>query len=84
MVVARRFLIRENEVGHIHVISRCVRRSWLCGEDPLTGNNYDHRKLWIKNRVKFISMHFNVEVCGYSLMSSHFKCCDHDQISQRT
>ena len=74
MVIARRFLIREDEVGLFHVIGRCVRRSWLCGKDPLTGNDYEHRKQWIKSRLQFISKYFHVEVCGYSVLSSHYHC----------
>ncbi len=28
-----------------HVVSRCVRRAFLCGQDHASGQNYEH-KLW--------------------------------------
>ena len=41
---ARKKIVCEGEVEVFHACTRCVRRAFLCGEDPLTGNNYDHRK----------------------------------------
>ena len=32
------------EVSAFHCINRCVRRSFLCGQDPFSGQNFDHRK----------------------------------------
>ena len=40
---ARRQIVDETEVGIYHCVSRCVRRAFLCGQDALTGRNYDHR-----------------------------------------
>ena len=42
--IRRRFLLEPAEVGVYHCINRCVRRSFLCGTDPVSGKNYDHRK----------------------------------------
>ena len=39
--------IRREEIGYYHCFNRCVRRAFLCGVDPLTGNDYGHRKAWI-------------------------------------
>ena len=71
MVVARKFLIRDGEIGTYHVISRCVRRSWLCGVDPYSGMDYSHRKEWVRRRLKLLSELLSIEVCGYSIMDSH-------------
>jgi len=49
-----------------------VRRSFLCGVDPLTGKNFDHRKQWIAERMKLLGTVFAVDICSYGLMSNHF------------
>ena len=47
--------IDESTVGVYHCINRCVRQAFLCGEDPVSGNNYDHRKDWIQRRLEFLA-----------------------------
>ena len=44
MTVARSKMVKAGEPGFYHCTSRCVRRTFLLGEDPYTGKNYDHRK----------------------------------------
>ena len=34
---ARKDIVAEGEVGIYHCVNRCVRRAWLCGKDPVTG-----------------------------------------------
>ena len=46
---ARNEIVREGEIGVYHTWSRCVQRACLCGEDPLTGVNYDS---WLMARWK--------------------------------
>ena len=53
-------------------VNRCVWRGFLCGDDPVTGQNYDHRRGWIRNRIEFLASVFGVEVLGFSVMSNHF------------
>src|SRR5271166_2972200 len=38
-----------DEVGVYHCVQRVVRRAFLCGVDPLSGNSYDHRRTWIRD-----------------------------------
>ncbi len=51
MTRARNQLISPKITPYYHCISRCVRRAFLCGEDSLTGNNYEHRKARVIERL---------------------------------
>ena len=42
--VARSEVFAPDEIAVVHVMNRVVRRCFLLGDDPVTGNNYDHRK----------------------------------------
>ena len=39
----RHEIVAAGEVGIYYCIAKCVRRAFLCGDDPLTGKNHDHR-----------------------------------------
>ena len=65
-------VIREDEVGVYHVWVRCVRRAWLCGLDPLTGNDYQHRKGWIESRLAELARIFAIDACVYAVLSNHY------------
>jgi REP element-mobilizing transposase RayT len=49
----------------LHLITRCVRRTRLCG------GRYQHRKVWIQNRLLFLSQHCAVGIAAYAVMSNH-------------
>ena len=68
---ARKDIVVEGEVGIYHTWSRCVRRAYLCGEDPVTGRDLSYRKDWIVARLKLFARCFAVDVCDYSIMSNH-------------
>ena len=72
MGYARGHTVAEGEAGAYHLICRCVRRAWLCGEDPITGRNYDHRKQWLEERILAVSGHFAIDVYAYAVMSNHY------------
>ena len=53
--------------GHIHV-GRC----FLLGDDPVTGNNYDHRKIWIEEQLQRLSACFGIDLLCFAILSNHF------------
>ena len=57
---------------YYHVVSRCVRRSFLCGVDRSSGRNYEHRRPWIEDRIRILSSIFSVDICSFAVMSNHY------------
>ncbi len=69
---ARKCIVDPEVVGTYHCTSRCVRRAHLCGYDELNEVNYDHRKLWVEDRIEFLSQCFFVDIGNYAVMCNHF------------
>ena len=70
--IPRKEVIDPTEVGVFHCINRCVRRAFLCGADPFSGKNYDHRKSWLQDRMQFLAANFGIDVLAFSILSNHF------------
>ena len=63
--------ISLSDTPYYHCISRCVRRTFLCGIDRSNNKDYSHRKQWIIERLALLSKTFAIDVCAYSAMSNH-------------
>ena len=79
---------RKNQISLIDTpyydcVSRCVRRSFLCGEDRFTGQSYEHRRGWVEERLLFLSSVFSIGICAYAVMNNHthvVPCVDKDLV----
>lgn len=72
MTMPRSSLISLSDTPWYHLVSRCVRRAYLCGEDYVTGQNYEHRRGWIENRIQELASVFAVDIAAYAVMSNHY------------
>ena len=52
----------------VHVISRCVRKAYLCGGRD---GRWEYRRKWVEDRLAELTTVFAVEIAAYAVMSNH-------------
>ncbi|WP_028299993.1 transposase [Oceanospirillum beijerinckii] len=72
MTRARQEQISPADTPYYHVISRCVRRAFLCGEDQFSGQSFEHRRQWVLERLSLLDQMFAIDICAYAIMSNHY------------
>ncbi len=72
MTKARTSLVNLEATPYYHCVSRCVRRSFLCGYDAQSQKSYEHRRAWIEKRLLTLAKAFCIDICAYAIMSNHY------------
>jgi REP element-mobilizing transposase RayT len=71
MTQARSQIVSRGQQALYHCVTRCVRRAWLCGIDPLTGTDHEQRKQAVEARIRELGGIFAVGIYAYAVMSNH-------------
>lgn len=82
MTIARRDQIDLGTTPYYHCMSRCVRQAFLCGLDRFSGRSFNHRKVWILDRIKLLTSIFAIDLCAYAIMSNHYHLVLHVNVQQ--
>ena len=77
MPTPRYKLVDAKNPMHYHLVSRCVRRAFLCGNDRYAQRDYSHRKTWIVSRLRHLARFFSVDIQAYAVMSNHLHLVVH-------
>ena len=64
--------ISLEETPWYHVVSRCVRRAYLCGVDGVSGKSYEHRRGWVEQRLRKLASIFTIDIAAYAIMHNHY------------
>ncbi len=55
-----------------HCISRCVRRSFLCGLSVDSGEDFEHQRKWLEDILLETGDVFAIDICAFVIMSNHY------------
>jgi len=68
---ARKKLLFRGRVQVVHCYTRCVRRAFLAGIDPLTGKDFNYRRDWIRSLLEQQAALFGIEAGFHVQMGNH-------------
>lgn len=72
MTMPRYSQVSIDDTPWYHCVSRCVRRAFLCGQDSASGQNYEHRRNWVVQRIKDLATVFTIDIAAYAVMNNHY------------
>ncbi|ASJ76467.1 transposase [Granulosicoccus antarcticus] len=72
MATPRRLDAALQLTPYFHCTSRCVRGSFLCGIDRTTGQDFTHRRRWLRKRLLQLATIFSIKLVAFAIMENHF------------
>ena len=69
--LARTELFDPSEVALLHFIGLVTRRCFLFEFDPVSGKNFDHRKVWIEDQLRVQARNFGIELQSMAILPNH-------------
>ena len=78
MPIARGKLVSVDATPYYHLVSRCCRRCFILGEDPVTKIDYSHRQEWIEARLEELPEIFNIKR-GNEVFEYNRKCIEYEE-----
>lgn len=72
MTQSRTSQVSLEDTPYYHCTCRCVRRAFLCGVDHYSGQDYEHRRQWVVDRLSLLVEVFAIDLCAYAVMSNHY------------
>lgn len=72
MATARKLDAALQVTPYFHCTSRCVRGAFLCGINKNTGQDFTHRRRWLRARLLKLATVFSIELAAFAIMENHF------------
>lgn len=72
MASARKLDAALQLTPYFHCTSRCVRGAFLCGINRETGQDYTHRRRWLRSRLLKLTNVFSIKMAAFAIMENHF------------
>ena len=65
-------LVSLADIPWYHCVPRRVRRAYPCGVDSATGKHFEHRRGWIVDKIKELTVLLVADVASHAIMSNHY------------
>ena len=72
MATPRHLLVDPENECNYHLVSRCVRRAFLCGVDERDQRDYSHRRAWLAERMRQLAPCFALDIHAHTVLGDHF------------